>query len=169
MSQLYLWTHLSVIVPYHTPDLIMAQSTWASQHWPKGWLCPFYTVQLRHVLYLYHMDWLFECMQGGGQKNPEAKLIRFNFTCAMLSSKAGWWAHLWTCIPSYICISSPTLSLPSPSAPISLLGTHKLVKHGPMSFMLGADWGDTDHIMVILFNLAEFETPINIDVDLILM
>jgi len=55
----------------------------------------------------------------------------------------------------------PTLSLPSPSAPILLLGTHKLVKYGPMGFMLSADQGDTDRVTVVLFCLAEFETPIN--------
>ena len=34
----------------------------------------------------------------------------------------------------------PTLSLPSPSAPILLQGTHKLVKYDPMGLALGADW-----------------------------
>ena len=42
------------------------------------------------------------------------------------------------------------------------------VKYGLMGFMLGADRGDTDRVTVVLFLLAEFETPINTDAVLIL-
>ena len=41
-------------IPHGPPDLRMAQSTRATQRRPKGWLYPFRTARLKHVLYLYH-------------------------------------------------------------------------------------------------------------------
>jgi hypothetical protein len=77
--------------------------------------------------------------EGEGEKS-ESRADEAQFHMCHVKQQSRVMSSPWDLHPFLHLHLLPTLSLPSPSAPIWLLGTHKLVKYGPMGFVLGADW-----------------------------